>query len=64
MTEASELCDRVLMMDAGRVLADGSVPDLIARYAPGQHLEQVFMRLSGESFEEREAEADAREVSE
>lgn len=33
MDEAAELCDRVLMMDGGRVLADGSPPDLCRRYA-------------------------------
>jgi ABC-2 type transport system ATP-binding protein len=54
MDEAADLCDRVLMMDAGRVLADGSPDELCLRYAvdgkPGT-LEDVFMLLSGKSFE-------------
>src|SRR5712664_3719716 len=33
MEEAAALCDRVLMMDAGRVLADGSPDELCLSYA-------------------------------
>jgi ABC-2 type transport system ATP-binding protein len=54
MDEAAELCDRVLMMDAGRVLADGSPGELCRRYAVDGEpasLEDVFMLLSGKRFE-------------
>src|SRR5947209_20374503 len=54
MDEAAELCDRVLMMDAGRVLADGTPEGLCRRYAVDggtTTLEDVFMRLSGKSLE-------------
>jgi ABC-2 type transport system ATP-binding protein len=54
MDEAAELCDRVLMMDAGRVLADGSPDELCRRYAvddKAASLEDVFMLLSGKRFE-------------
>jgi ABC-2 type transport system ATP-binding protein len=60
MAEASELCDRVLMMDGGRVLADGSPDELCRVHANGKPdatLEDVFMHLTGKSFavaEERE----------
>jgi ABC-2 type transport system ATP-binding protein len=63
MDEASELCDRVLMMDGGRVLADGSPDELCHLHANGKGnptLEDVFMHLTGKSFavaEEKEAEA-------
>jgi ABC-2 type transport system ATP-binding protein len=63
MDEAAELCDRVLMMDGGRVLADGSPDELCRLHANGKTkptLEDVFMHLTGKSFavaEEKEAEA-------
>jgi ABC-2 type transport system ATP-binding protein len=53
MAEAAELCDRVLMMDGGRVLADGSPEELCRLHANGKPdptLEDVFMHLTGKSF--------------
>jgi ABC-2 type transport system ATP-binding protein len=60
MDEAAALCDRVLMMDEGRVLADGSPEELGRRYSDGDtpaSLEDVFMRLSGKQFANEEVEA-------
>jgi len=60
MAEAADLCDRVLMMDGGRVLADGSPAELCRLHANGRPdatLEDVFMHLTGKTFdagEERE----------
>ncbi len=54
MDEAAQLCDRVLMMDAGRVLADGTPEELCRRYSKDGEvatLEDVFMHLSGKSLE-------------
>jgi ABC-2 type transport system ATP-binding protein len=63
MTEAAELCDRVLMMDGGRVLADGSPAELCRLHANGKPdptLEDVFMHLTGKTFEvAEEKEEDA-----
>src|SRR3977135_3652601 len=59
MDEAAELCDRVLMMDAGRVLADGTPDELCRRYAQDGRpstLEDVFMLLSGKSLQRDEEE--------
>src|ERR1700716_3938691 len=62
MDEAAELCDRVLMMDAGRVLADGTPDELCRRYTQDGRpstLEDLFMLLSGKSLQlddEEEAE--------
>ncbi|OLC27375.1 MAG: hypothetical protein AUG06_04915 [Actinobacteria bacterium 13_1_20CM_2_65_11] len=59
MDEAAQLCDRVLMMDAGRILADGTPEELCRRYSSdGQTatLEDVFMLLSGKRLELDEEE--------
>jgi len=52
MGEAESLCDRVLLMDRGRVLADGT---------PGQlgRLEDLFFELSGRGMEDADTEAEA-----
>ena len=55
MDEAAALCDRVLMMDGGRVLADGSPAELRRRY-DATSLEAVFMHLTGKMLEEDEEE--------
>src|SRR5689334_8978541 len=55
MDEASALCERVLMMDGGRVLADGSPEELMRRHGSST-LEDVFMQLTGKTFETEEEE--------
>ena len=57
MDEAAALCDRVLMMDDGRVLADGSPAELCARLG-GSTLEDVFMRLTGKTLEAEDEEVE------
>jgi ABC-2 type transport system ATP-binding protein len=63
MAEAAELCDRVLMMDGGRVLADGSPDELRRLHGNGKAdptLEDVFMHLTGKTFalaEDKDEEA-------
>ncbi|MHB8613917.1 MAG: ABC transporter ATP-binding protein [Candidatus Dormibacteraceae bacterium] len=62
MAEATELCDRVLMMDGGRVLADGSPDELRRLHAngnPDPTLEDVFMQLTGKTFAVAEEKEDA-----
>jgi len=59
MDEAAALCDRVLMMDNGHVLADGSAPELCREHGAAT-LEAVFMDLTGKTLE---AEEEAEEVS-
>ena len=55
MDEAAALCDRVLMMNEGRVLADGSPDELCRRYDAAS-LEDVFMRRTGKTFEDEQEE--------
>src|SRR5205814_1680055 len=59
MDEAAALCDRVLMMDGGRVLADGTPDELCRLHGGGAaepSLEDVFMHLSGKRFDIGEEE--------
>jgi ABC-2 type transport system ATP-binding protein len=55
MDEAAALCDRVLMIDGGRVLADGTPAELERQHGAAT-LEDVFMRLTGKTFEAEEHE--------
>jgi len=42
MDEAEQLCDRLVVMDGGRIVASGSPAELITRYAPPEVLELRF----------------------
>ena len=62
LAEAEALCDRVIILDGGRVVADGSAATLRASYGEwdGATLEDVFLRLTGRSFgDDTEDEDDA-----
>jgi len=59
MDEAAALCERVLMMDGGRVLADGTPAELCRIHGggdPNATLEDVFMHLTGKRLEAEEQE--------
>jgi ABC-2 type transport system ATP-binding protein len=49
--EAAALSDRVIMLDQGTALADGTPAELCVRYSQ-PNLEEVFMHLSGKDLEE------------
>jgi ABC-2 type transport system ATP-binding protein len=51
MDEAERLCDRVAIVDHGRVIALGSPPELIARLG-GEHLVEFVVEKGGEVAEE------------
>ena len=53
MDEAAQLCERVLMLDGGSVLADGAPDQLCARYGAST-LEDVFMQLTGKTLQAEE----------
>jgi ABC-2 type transport system ATP-binding protein len=47
-----EICTRVMIMDRGRKIADGTVAELASRHdlvAAGSNLEQIFMRVTGQA---------------
>jgi ABC-2 type transport system ATP-binding protein len=46
MTEVERLCERVVFMSRGRVVADGSPAEVTARFGRGR-LEEVFLHLAG-----------------
>ena len=56
MEEAEKVCDRIAVMDHGRVLAEGSVTALLSDHAPAdanaRGLEGVFLHLTGRSLRE------------
>ncbi len=60
LQEAEVLCDRVVVIDQGRVLADGTPAELIRMHAgnPDGSLEDAFMALTGKRLEEDEEEKD------
>jgi ABC-type Na+ transport system ATPase subunit NatA len=48
MEEAERACDRVAIIDHGRVLDVGAVPELLVRHG-GESLEDLFLHLTGRS---------------
>jgi ABC-2 type transport system ATP-binding protein len=58
LQEAEILCDRVVVIDRGRMLAEGTPAELIRRHvgAEGGTLEDAFMRLTGKRLVEDEEE--------
>lgn len=53
MEEAEALCQRVAIIDKGKIVADGSPEELMRKYGVG-NLEEVFLRVTGHSFQESE----------
>jgi lipooligosaccharide transport system ATP-binding protein len=47
MEEAEELCDRIVLIDHGKIVEEGRPADLIAKHKVGS-LEAVFLKLTGE----------------
>jgi len=52
MEEAEQLCDRLALMNHGRISAIGSPPELKRALGPSATLEDVFRHFAGEHFEE------------
>jgi len=55
MDEAEQLCDRLVVMDEGRIVAEGSPRELIERYSPREVLE---LRFPAGTNEERAHDVD------
>jgi len=52
MDEAEQLCDRLVVMDGGKIVAEGSPRDLIAQYATKEVLEMRFGRGRNSEYTE------------
>ena len=61
MDEIEELCDRIALIDRGRITAIGRPDELKARVGPDATLDDVFMTLVG-TTSETEAEKGYGEV--
>jgi lipooligosaccharide transport system ATP-binding protein len=59
MDEAEQLCDRLVIMDAGRIVAEGSPRDLVGTHATREVVELRF----GRAAEQAEALARVRELA-
>ncbi|MDH2429522.1 ATP-binding cassette domain-containing protein [Sphaerisporangium sp. TRM90804] len=53
MDEAEQLCDRLVVMDAGRIVAEGAPAELIARHTSREVLELRFDRLERQTMTDR-----------
>ena len=51
MEEAQELCDRVAILDEGKLIALGSPADLMKKHQ-AKNLEEVFLKLTGKKLRE------------
>ena len=49
MDEAEQLCDRLVVMDRAKIVAEGSPRELIDRYVTREVLELRFRRTEGET---------------
>ncbi len=55
MDEAEKLCDVIAIMSEGRIVASGSIPELVelaARKGPAGNLEEAFLTIVGHALDE------------
>ena len=57
MVEVTRLCDRVIFMSAGRIVADGTPDEVTGRFGQ-EDLEEVFLHIAGRGGVERAQETD------
>ncbi|WP_214411957.1 ABC transporter ATP-binding protein [Sphaerisporangium fuscum] len=55
LDEADALCDRVLIIDAGRIVRQGAPEALKAEIGPGATLDDVFLAVTGRALREESA---------
>jgi len=51
MEEIEEVCDRIVLIDRGRIVVVGTLAELKARVGPGATLDDVFIQLVGAKTE-------------
>jgi lipooligosaccharide transport system ATP-binding protein len=52
MEEAARMCDRLLIMDEGRIVAEGAPAELVREHVGEGTLEDVFLALTGHELRE------------
>jgi len=55
MEEAQILCDQIAIVDAGKIISEGSPKDLLLQYFPNdssKNLEDLFIKLTGKELRE------------
>jgi len=50
--EAQKVCNRVAVMDSGRVLTQGPLDEVISLHSDCTNLEEVFLKLTGRGLRE------------
>ena len=48
MREMEEMSDRIIFLQRGKIVAEGTAKEIVARYGQGD-LEEVFLKLARES---------------
>jgi len=47
MDEAEFLCDRIIIMDQGNILADNTLENLLLKYNRAHNLDELFINMTG-----------------
>jgi ABC-2 type transport system ATP-binding protein len=58
MEEAEALCERICIMDSGKIVTEGTVPELLVKHGVST-LEQVFLSTTGSNLGNEEANLNA-----
>jgi ABC-2 type transport system ATP-binding protein len=58
MEEAEALCDRIAIMDKGKIVTTGTLQELLAKYK-AKNLEEVFLKTTGSTIAEEEGNLNA-----
>ena len=58
MEEAEELCDRIAIMDGGKIVTEGTVPELLKKHK-AKNLEEVFLSTTGSNIGNEEVNENA-----
>ena len=51
LEEAEDICNRIVLMKQGQVVADGTLKSILSRYK-SKSLEEVFFKLAGDKGEQ------------
>lgn len=58
MEEAEELCDRLAIMDGGKIVTEGTLDELLKKHK-AKNLEQIFLETTGSNLANEEVNAKA-----